>query len=153
MFEASEKAGYKSVMMTDLFKHYRIKINVFVAMVIFLNAIAPLSVIAHEVSNAEGSAREELFGDKILICTPMGFKYISIEELNERQSNGQDGQPYHCPLCLINVAAHILIAVDLSTIFEIENQSSDIQIYDIEQWLISTSFSSAAKPRAPPILL
>lgn len=140
-------------MMTNLFKHYRIKINIFVAMVIFLNAIAPLSVIAHEVPNDESLATEALFGDKILICTPMGFKYISIEELNERQNNGQDGQPYHCPLCLINVAAHILIAVDLSTIFEIEYQTSDNQIYDIDQSLNSKSFSSAAKPRAPPILL
>ncbi len=140
-------------MMTDLFKHYRIKINILVALVVFLNAIAPLSVIAHEVSNVESATTEELFGDKILICTPMGFKYISIEELNERQNNGRDGQPYHCPLCLINVAAHILIAVDFTTIFEIEYQNSGKQIYDTKQSLTSKSFLSAAKPRAPPFLL
>ncbi len=137
----------------NIFKDYKIKVNIFVALVVFFNAIAPLSVIAHEVPSAESSATETLFGDKILICTPMGFKYISIEELNERQNNGQDGKPNHCPLCLINVASYILIAVDLGTIFEIEYQTSDNQNYVIEKSLTSKSFSSVVKPRAPPFLL
>lgn len=139
--------------MMNIFKDYKIKINIFVALVVFLNAIAPLSVIAHEVPSAESSVTEALFGDKILICTPTGFKYISIEELNERQNKGQDGQQNHCPLCLINVAAYILVAVDLGTLFEIEYQTSGNQNYDVETSLTSKSFSSAVKPRAPPFLL
>ncbi|MDG1857948.1 MAG: hypothetical protein P8I94_02520, partial [Emcibacteraceae bacterium] len=63
-------------------RQHKFAINILVAAAVILNAMAPLSVVAKEYFASDNASVEMLFGNKILICTPTGFKYISIDELN-----------------------------------------------------------------------
>jgi len=123
------------------------------ALAVFFNAIAPLAVVAKEFSASDNMSVESLFGDKILICTPSGFKYINIDELHENQNNGGNGQQSHCPLCQINAPAHILFAIDLTDSFEFEYRNPANQFYETKQSQKLKSLLSTAKPRAPPFFL
>lgn len=122
-------------------------------MVVFLNAIAPLSVVAKEFSASDELAAEALFGNRIIICTPIGFKYISIDELHNRQNKGEEEQQSQCMLCQINVSAAILAAVDLSSQFEIEFFNTTRQIYVTDFLQKPTILFNASNPRAPPPFL
>lgn len=139
--------------MISAFKHYKFSVNLLIAMIVFLNAIAPISVVARELSGSDDTTAEALFGDKILICTPTGFKYISIEELNDRQSGGRDQQQSHCPQCLIKVSATVFTTVEFDNSFEIEYRNTTDQVNITKSEQDPISISSASNPRAPPIFL
>lgn len=127
--------------------------NIIIALAFFLNAIAPLSVVAKEFSTSDNVATESLFGDKILICTPTGFKYISIDELNASQNGNQNGPQNHCLLCQISMSGNILYAIDLTNTFEFQYYKSAQKINDAELYLKPTSVFNTSKPRAPPVFL
>lgn len=132
---------------------YTININLFVAVVLFLNAIAPLSVIAKELSSSSNTGIESLYGDKILICTPAGFKYVSIDELNDLESSGQNADQSHCPLCQISVFSTILSLVDISTFNAFLDYSLAQKIYAKNDLLLSYTNARNIKARAPPNFL
>lgn len=147
------EARYKIAIMIESLRHHKLTINLLIALAVFLNAIAPLSVVAKEFSATDSVSSESLFGDKILICTPTGFKYISIEELHERQNNGQDDSQTHCVLCQINAPVNILVAIDLANVYEFEFRNSASRFYGTNQLQKPNSIYSDAKPRAPPLFL
>lgn len=132
---------------------YKFKINLFVAVVLFFNAIAPLSVVAKEFSSSSDTEIEALYGDKILICTPAGFKYISIDELNDLESNGQNTDQSHCPLCQISVFSTILSLVDISSFNAFSDAILDQTIYEENDLPLSSALARNIKARAPPISL
>jgi len=145
--------GYKFAVMIDSLRHNKFAINLIIALAVFLNAVAPLSVVAKEFSAQNNVSTESLFGDKILICTPTGFKYISIEELHERQNNGENEQQTHCLLCLIKTSENILIAIDLLNFSDFEYLNLEKRFFNINWLQKPHSIFSAAKPRAPPFFL
>lgn len=132
---------------------YTVNINLFVAVVLFLNAITPLSVVAKELSSSGDTGIEALYGDKILICTPAGFKYVSIDELNNLDSSGQNVDQSHCPLCQISVFSTILFLVDISSFNAFSAYSLDQEIYTENDLLLSLALASNIKARAPPNFL
>ncbi|MCC3861658.1 DUF2946 domain-containing protein [Pseudemcibacter aquimaris] len=134
--------------MLRIIRHYKLNINMFAALVILINALAPLSVAAKDLSGVE-----DLFGDKIIICTPTGIKYVSIDELNGLTSSDQDQSQSHCPLCLIKVSASVLYAINLSDAYEIEHRKSNGQVFSADHINRSASIIGAANPRAPPAFL
>ena len=138
--------------MFSIVKHHKNLTNLFVAFVVFLNAMAPLSVVAKDFSNSDDATAEALFGDKIVICTPTGFKYISVDELNDRQNNGSDNAQNHCPLCLIKISSFVLNAVDLDSSFDFEIINAEQKIFVADFSDKSANLISSTNPRAPPSL-
>lgn len=132
---------------------YTVNINLFVAVVLFFNAIAPLSVVAKELSSSGDTGIEALYGDKILICTPAGFKYVSIDKLNDLDSSGQNVDQSHCPLCQISVFSTILSLVDISSFNAFSACSLDQEIYEENDLLLSSALFRNIKARAPPNFL
>lgn len=139
--------------MISKFSDYKIKVNIFVALVVLINAFAPLSVVAKEMFLSDDTSVEALFGEKILICTPYGFKYISIDTLNDHKKGDQQEPSSHCPLCQISVLSSILYQVDFSRYFEFEDREKDKSIFVATPFLKSMSLFKAANPRAPPVFL
>ncbi|MBL4602521.1 MAG: hypothetical protein JKY84_07240 [Emcibacteraceae bacterium] len=136
--------------MIDILRHNKHAISTLIAVVVFFNAIASLSIVVKQVSNSGETSVESLFGDKILICTPTGFQYISFDELQKRQNNEQQ---YHCAHCQINASVNILFAIDLSDLFAIAFRNSANQFYVATQSQKIKTIYSAARPRAPPFFL
>lgn len=128
-------------------------INAFIAVAVFLNAIAPLSIAVNQSANANETALEQLLGDKILICTPFGFKYVSLDELSKSQRGDGDASLTHCPLCQISTHVNALYIVDLTTLFEIEIKTADNQFYTTLQSQKTKTNHNDANPRAPPTFI
>ena len=139
--------------MITKFSAFKFRINIFVALVVFLNAIAPLSVVAKELSTSADTGIEALFGEKILICTPTGFKYISIDELHDLQHGDQNAAQSHCPLCQINVFSSLLALVDFGSINFISDHQSDHKIIVESDLFRPGLLFGSVNARAPPIFL
>ena len=57
--------------------------------------------------SAAEAAQSSVFGDRILICTIDGFKWVSLDELDGEQQghDRSDQQAYECALCYISAYA------------------------------------------------
>ena len=144
---------YRPAIMNASIVQNKFAVNLLIAAAIFLNAMAPLSVVAKEISPADTASIDALFGDKIVICTPTGFKYVSIDELNERQKTGQDNSENHCPLCLINAFDTIQFTLSSENSFEFQYFYSARKFYNTERAQKPEPFLNSARPRAPPTIL
>lgn len=53
---------------------------------------------------AEASEQSSLFGEKILICTEYGFKWVSWDELSQEgdEKPKPNKKHYECPLCYVS---------------------------------------------------
>lgn len=75
-----------------------------------LNAILPFfavyNVSKHDISNHQAWAKEisPLFGEKVLICTGDGFKWVKWEDLQGGKEKHPSPSHYQCALCY--AAAH-----------------------------------------------
>jgi len=135
--------------MKNIMQRYRHPVNLLLTLALFLNAIAPLSfALAHNAD--QNSGIEELFGNKILICTPLGYKYISLDEFkNGAAPEDHDTRP-HCPLCVINMAAdHPYIPTDF--VIEYPHITPIKPHYHgVSQNFTLNEIYTNANPRAPP---
>ncbi len=134
-------------------KKYKQIFNLAIVLAVFFNAVAPLSFVVNQFANAEENSADALFGDKILICTPAGFKYISFAELEERQNHGEDEQQSHCSLCQISVDKNVLYILSTKELCLIEFHTTSNQYYITTQTQKSKARYQLASPRAPPIFL
>jgi len=64
---------------------------------LILSALMPFYAIYQPISE-ENKEIASLFGDKMLICTPSGFKWVDINE----QQPSQHSQQYQCPVCFMS---------------------------------------------------
>ena len=75
-------------------------------MAFVMNALLPFFAV-YTIPSAQAAEQEELsspFGEKILICTSNGFKWVAWEELQNEEHHPVPSNDYKCPLCY--VAAH-----------------------------------------------
>lgn len=127
-------------------------INFLLVMALFINAFAPFSVVLNQFRHNDDSSIEALFGDKILICTPFGYKYISIDELDEMDidKNNTPNANSHCSLCLITTDDEKTFLFEFKTLIEIEILHARSTFIRIRTVLKSITAYSIAIPRAPP---
>ncbi len=75
-----------------------------VALIAFLlNALLPFFAVYNLPSPPSVKQADALFGEKILICTGDGFKWVTWKELLKERRH-QSASHYKCPLCYL--AAH-----------------------------------------------
>ena len=117
---------------------------------LLLNAALPsiLSLI-----NAASDEQSSLFGDKILICTSTGAKYISIADYeNGNLPADYDPRP-HCPLCILNLAmadAHIPASI---TIKRVQPPAMQVYYYAFAENNYNAKAALHTRSRAPPRFL
>ncbi len=70
---------------------------------IMLNALLPFYAISSlaSVQAAENNEYSLTFGEKILICTDGGFKWVTKEELQDIDTTFDYGSHLKCPLCYV----------------------------------------------------
>lgn len=104
---------------------------------------------------AEKSEQSSLFGEKILICTDYGFKWVTWQELQqEGEEHPEPGEKhYECPLCY--VSAHGL--KDFLSVSKVTWEHNSLEkrstIYSDTNVIAKSRFSLAGyQTRAPPHL-
>lgn len=105
-------------------------------------------------SSAQAASPSEissLLGEKILICSGNGFKWVTWDELEQEGPSDSEGPHYECPLCYVSAHAtkNFLPAapVVFSPLFT-ERQKTGRTFFDVVE---KGRFASYAyRSRAPP---
>lgn len=129
----------------------RIKLIARVTLLAFLlNAILPFFAVYNLQDNRAFAAEmASLFGEKVLICTGDGFKWVSWQELQNGKEKQHNSSHYQCALCY--VAAHGLkdtVMPDAITLANVETGGSRYAIYDY--YAGSPHLHASLYRRAPP---
>jgi len=83
------------------------------------------------VQAASGDDLSALIGDKILLCTSTGYKWVSLSELQGEEPLPETGKHYKCPLCYLHVDKPGVIYSDysmllsMSPVFRISTYSGE----------------------------
>lgn len=74
-------------------------------MAFVMNALSPFFAVysTQSAQAAEQNALSAIFGEKTLICTPEGFKWVSWAELQDREHAPDPDKQFKCPLCYVAV--------------------------------------------------
>ena len=104
---------------------------------------------AHEssVSNAEDLA--SLFGDKVLICTPDGFKWVSWKDLNNGKEHPHS--EFKCPLCYVGAQGmkHAMPSAQIGLVVS-PGERQYVAPYSPATEVKETTFPNHRFGRAPP---
>ena len=128
----------------------RKKVTFLLIIALLFNAIFPLLTALNNYSESKLSGIDELFSDRILICTSSGFKYISLKDYEEGNFPDDNDPRPHCPLCTINAA---ITDKFLPTITKIEFprfSGERIYYFTDKNYILSPEWIKYNKSRAPP---
>lgn len=84
---------------------------------LLLSFFIPYSLSPSQASDEDSLA--SLIGDKILICTLNGYKWVSLSELQGGESTPQTELHFKCPLCFLQVDKPETIPSDHSVLASI----------------------------------
>ena len=139
--------------MIEAFRNSKFAIQTLLTMVLFFNAVAPLSIVITQFYSVDEASAESLFGDKILICTPSGYKYISFDEFEENSGKENNEQLSHCSLCLINTDSANYYLPDTHILNNLQITAAKDVYYILRYSLRLKTLHQVAQPRAPPSYL
>ena len=69
-----------------------------------LSATTPFYAISKafsQANNNEESTIASVFGEKILICTPSGFKWVNANDIENEGGKGPQSKKHKCSACLL----------------------------------------------------
>lgn len=118
----------------------------FLVLALLVQALLPFAATYHVAER-----NTSIFGDKVLLCTAEGFRWVSWEELQQQETAPESHGQYQCGACYL--AAH--------------NTSADAKAVTLDasappptlRWLPSYAHAALSgailrvhdQPRAPPI--
>ena len=76
----------------------------FAAFVLMVHTLLPFFAVYQLPAIPDAKNLTSLFGDKILLCSPGGFRFVSVKDLMSGKEHPQPHKQYQCALCY--VAAH-----------------------------------------------
>ena len=122
-------------------------------MSVFLPFFAVYSIPS--ANAAQQNNQSSVFGDKILICTKNGFKWVSVEDLGDEEHDPESSNHLKCAVCY--VSAHGVKDVLLSKIdHPLPVQLKQIGAFDLaldESRLKDHLLLFGRLSRAPPALV
>lgn len=74
------------------------------AAALLFQILLPFAAVYHAPSGPDAISSALSFGGKIILCTPDGFKLVSLEGLRNGTEKPATHDDYQCPLCYL--AAH-----------------------------------------------
>lgn len=101
-------------------------------------------------ANVDAKEMSSLFGDKVLICSSGGFKFVTWEELAAGKHHDEN-QEFKCPLCY--VAVHGVKANSLSNVIALAkplSDAADTTIFRDVDSLKANALAYQRLSRAPP---
>ena len=71
----------------------------------------------YSLGSAQAASADDLsalIGDKVLLCTSTGYKWVSLNEFQGEEPAPETGEHYKCPLCYLGIDKPEVIAADYS---------------------------------------
>ena len=125
----------------------------FLMALFFFNTTFPF-LANYDPQSLKASTKEisSVFGDKILICTNDGFKWISTEDIQTGKEIPQKHKKYQCALCFItkNTSINSYLTIQLYTAVEFPPE----KIYSPRPFLENykdSDYLYSFPSRAPPL--
>ena len=79
---------------------------------------------SYSLSSAQAASANDLsalIGDKVLICTSTGYKWVSLSEWQDEEPASEAGKHYKCPLCYLHVDKPETIPSDYSMLLSVSS--------------------------------
>lgn len=79
---------------------------------------------SYSLNSAQAASENELsglIGDKVLLCTSTGYKWVSLSEFQDEEPAPETGKHYKCPLCYLHVAKPATIPSDYSMLLSVSS--------------------------------
>ena len=86
---------------------------------------------SYSLNSAQAASANDLsalIGDKVLLCTSTGYKWVSLSELQNEEPAPETGKHYKCPLCYLHVDKPETIPSDYSMLLSVSS------IYQVSTW-------------------
>jgi len=83
---------------------------------------------SYNLNSAQAASVDDLsalIGDKVLICTSTGYKWVTLSEWQDEEPVPESGKHYKCPLCFLHVDKPETILSDYSILLSV---SSNYQV-------------------------
>lgn len=108
--------------------------------------------LASQPSELSSEEMSSLFGEKVLICTSDGFKWVSWEDLQNGKEQPKPHPQYQCALCYVAAhgAKHVASAHEIAIIYPQNIQY--ISYYFLDIATMSQFAGRGFLTRAPPFV-
>ena len=76
----------------------------------------------YSLGSAQAASADDLsalIGDKVLLCTSTGYKWVSLSEIQGEVPAPETGEHYKCPLCYLNLDKPEVIASGYSMLLSV----------------------------------
>ena len=86
---------------------------------------------SYSLNSAQAASANDLsalIGDKVLLCTSTGYKWVSLSELQNEEPAPETGKHYKCPLCYLHVDKPETIPSDYSMLLSVSST------YQVSTW-------------------
>ena len=86
---------------------------------------------SYSLSSAQAASVDDLsalIGDKVLICTSSGYKWVTLSEWQYEEPAPESGKHYKCPLCYLHVDKPEAIPSDYSMLLAVSST------YQVSTW-------------------
>ncbi|MGH1542936.1 MAG: hypothetical protein ACRBHB_21140 [Arenicella sp.] len=131
-----------------------------------MNALMPFyAVYGVPSGNGVGGQTSSLFGEKILLCTSSGFKWVNLSELevafgisdsgSESLPDSQHNDYFECPLCYLpkdDVDDFYAGEIGISGCYG-QRQVATLKFFDVPLHQGSFLFLHGRQTRAPPLFV
>lgn len=130
-------------------------ISIVTAIAFFLSTMLPFLAVydlsqvqAEEFS--QSTSTSSLMGTKILICTPEGFKWVEVEDLQKHKEQQDPHSEMKCALCYLSIKGIKFTAPDTAIAAVYIPSFKYVTRYAPEVPLGGELFMRAFQTRAPP---
>jgi len=108
--------------------------------------------VAAEASLSQSGEMTSLFGEKVLICTPSGFKWVSWDNLLDGKEKVPEHSQYECALCYVSANSVKTTLPVLELVFNVQPDIVHSQYY-ITEFAATDQFTGHGfLTRAPPYI-
>lgn len=121
------------------------------ALALLVQTLLPFFALYQPPARMDAAQLASVFGEKILICSSQGFRFVTPEELAQSSQHEQTGPQYQCAVCYVSAhaqgidpSAGVLAAASLSTPQAASLLAPDLHVPDETGW-------RARLTRSPPI--
>jgi len=79
---------------------------------------------SYNLNSAQAASVDDLsalIGDKVLICTSTGYKWVTLSEWQDEEPASEGGKHYKCPLCFLHVDKPETIPSDYSMLLSVSS--------------------------------